>query len=70
LSLDELNKLSGDEQKLINNNTLQKSLKWDEEHYRRIKDELVAENLVIAGRGGPGGAVGLAEVPGSKAASA
>lgn len=70
LFLSELKKLSGDEQKLINNNTLQRSLKWDEERYGRIKDELVAEKLVIAGRGGPGGAVGLAEVPGSKAPTA
>jgi hypothetical protein len=70
LFLAELKKLSGDEQKLINNGTLQKSLKWDEGRYARIKDELVAEKSVIAGRGGPGGAVGLAEVPGTKAPSA
>lgn len=70
LFLDELRQLSGTEQKLINNGTLQKSLGWDEERYTRIKDELVADKAVIAGRGGPGGAVGLAEVPGSKAPSA
>ena len=69
LFLDELKKLSGNEQKLINNNTLQKSLKWDNnvERYRGVRDELLAEHLIIAGRGGPGGAVGLAEVPGHKA---
>ena len=62
----ELTRLSGNEQKLINNATLQKALKWETKRYRRIKDELVADETVIAGRGGPGGAVGLAEVPGSK----
>jgi len=67
LFLAELKKLSGNEQKLINNGTLQRSLKWDEGRYARIKDELVADKSVIAGRGGPGGAVGLAEVPGTKA---
>jgi hypothetical protein len=69
LFLDELKQLSGAEQKLINNGTLQKSLGWDETRYARIKDELVFDKAVIAGRGGPGGAVGLAEVPG-KAPSA
>jgi hypothetical protein len=34
------------------------------ERYQRIKDELVTENAIIAGRGGPGGAVGLAGEPG------
>jgi hypothetical protein len=67
LFLGELKKLSGDEQKLINNNMLQKSLKWDGERYTRVKNELVVEKLVIPGRGGPGGAVSLAEIPGSKA---
>lgn len=68
LFIDELTILSGNEpQKLINNNTLQKSLKWDEERYKRIRDELIAANRVKPGRGGPGGAVSLAEVPGSKA---
>jgi hypothetical protein len=69
LFLDELKKLSANEQKLINNNTLQKSLKWDDnpKRYRRVRDELLAEHLIIAGRGGPGGGVGLAEVPGRKA---
>jgi hypothetical protein len=70
LFLGELKKLSGNEQKLINNGTLQKSLKWDEARYVRVKEVLVADKSVIAGHGGPGGAVGLAEVPGSKAPSA
>jgi len=69
LFLDKLKRLSGAEQKLINNGTLQKSLGWNEERYKRIKAELVADKAVIAGVGGPGGAVGLAEVPGSKAPS-
>jgi hypothetical protein len=70
LFLDKLKMLSGNERKLINNGTLQKELDWDQDRYGRIKEELLAEKLIIAGRGGPGGAVGLAEVPGSKAPSA
>ena len=35
LFLGELKQLSGAEQKLINNGTLQKSLGWDEERYAR-----------------------------------
>lgn len=61
LFLAQLKELSGNQQKLINNNTLMSALKWDgdEERYRRIKNELVAEGAVIASRGGPGGAVSL-----------
>lgn len=70
LFLAELRTLSGNEQKLINNNTLRAALGWDEERYRRIKDELAAQKAIIAGRGGPGGAVGLAEAPGLKAPTA
>ena len=67
LFLAELKKLSGNEQKPINNNTLRTALGWEEEKYRRIKDGLAAENAIIAGRGGLGGAVGLAAIPGDKA---
>lgn len=64
--LTELKKQSGDEQKLVNNGTLRSALGWEPERYWRIKDELVAENSLIASHGGPGGAVSLADVPGTK----
>jgi hypothetical protein len=70
LFLDELKRLSGAEQKLINNGKLRSSLGWKEERYNRIKAELVNDKAIITRVGGPGGAVGLAEVPGGKAPSA
>jgi hypothetical protein len=68
LFVDKLKELSGGEQKLIGNGSLREALKWDEERYKRIKSQLLEENLIIAGRG-YGGSVGLADVPGSKALS-
>jgi hypothetical protein len=47
LFLSELKKRSGDEQKLINKRTLQKSLKWDEKRYGDVKAELVAEKQLL-----------------------
>jgi TIR domain len=64
--IDKLEELSGDEQKLIGNITLQKNLGWDEERYDRIKQQLVEENAIIVGRG-KGGAVALAKTKGTKA---
>jgi len=66
LFLDNLRKLSGNEQRLIANNELRSALSWDKEKYDRIKGQLYDENLVIVGRG-QGGTVGLADAPGSKA---
>jgi hypothetical protein len=42
LFLDELQKLSGGEQKFINNNTLQKSLKWDDNVDRAQRNSIPA----------------------------
>jgi hypothetical protein len=66
LFLDKLRKLVGNEQKLISNNTVKDELGWDDERYRRIKGQLLDENLIVVGRG-YGGSVGLANAPGSKA---
>jgi hypothetical protein len=52
LFLDELKKLSGGEQKIINNNTLRDALNWKEGRYKRIKDELADEKVIAATRGG------------------
>lgn len=66
--IDKLKKMSNGEQRLIGNNQLRETLGWDEDLYKRIKAQLIEQNLVIAGRG-YGGTVGLADVPGSKALS-
>jgi len=60
LFLDKLRELAAGEAKLIGNATLRSALAWDEHRYRRIKQQLIAEGVVIAGRG-RGGAVGLAD---------
>jgi hypothetical protein len=57
-----LKELAGGEPKLISNATLRAALRWDDEdRYRRIKRQLLDENVIIAGRG-RGGAVGLTDV--------
>jgi len=66
LFLDKLKTLSGDDQKLINNRSLRTALNWEEELYTRTKEELVLQGSIIAGRGGPGGAVSLAAISGEK----
>ena len=66
--LDKLKDMSNGEQRLIGNTQLRETLGWDEDLYKRIKAQLIEQNLVIAGRG-YGGTVGLADVPGSKALS-
>jgi len=66
LFLDELTKSSGSERKIVNNRTLKTALSWDDDRYDRIKNELVSEKFIIATHGGPGGAVGLVNVPGVK----
>lgn len=64
--LEKLRELSGDEQKLMSNNAVREALGWDEERYKRVKGQLLDENLIVVGRG-YGGSVGLANAPGSKA---
>jgi hypothetical protein len=56
----ELRRLGGDRQKLVNNKTLMDALGWDDERYERVKRQLKDENIIVAGRGGPGGAVAFA----------
>jgi hypothetical protein len=62
LFLAKLKELAGGEPKLISNATLRTALRWDDEdRYRQIKRQLIAEGIIIAGRG-RGGAVGLTDV--------
>ncbi len=65
LFIDKLAELAGQEQKLIGNITLRAALDWDESRYKRIREELVAQNQIVVGRG-QGGSVGLATALGSK----
>jgi hypothetical protein len=67
--LNELKKLSNGEQKFVNNKTLRDRLDWNEDRYKRIKEQLTNENLILAGRGGPGGAVAIATSSESKVLS-
>jgi TIR domain len=64
--LDKLRELVGTEQKLISNAAVKDALGWEDEQYKRVKSQLLDENLVVVGRG-YGGSVGLANAPGSKA---
>jgi len=57
---DELKKLSGEGQGLVNNQTLMNQLGWDSDRYQRVKEQLLREKRIIGSRGGPGGAVALA----------
>src|ERR1700730_6709121 len=64
-----LKETGNDDQKFVNNKTLREALNWEEDRYNRIKEQLRDENLIVVGRGGPGGAVAIANLPGSKALS-
>jgi hypothetical protein len=64
--LEKLRELAGNEQKLMSNNAVKEALGWDDDRYKRIKGQLLDENLIVVGRG-YGGSVGLANAPGSKA---
>jgi hypothetical protein len=66
--MDALSELSKGQQILVGNGTLQGKLGWDDARYARIKSQLVDETAIIVGRG-RGGSVGLANAPGTKAAS-
>jgi hypothetical protein len=59
LFLDKLIELSGGEQKVVNNGILKRALKWKDERYTRIKEELIHENKIVPTVGGPRGAVSL-----------
>lgn len=64
--LDELKKMSNGEPKFVNSKILREALNWEEDRYHRIKEQLREENLIVVGRGGPGGAVAIANLSGSK----
>jgi hypothetical protein len=55
-----LKKMSTGEPIFINSKILRESLEWDEIRYNRVKEQLRDENLIVVGRGGPGGAVAIA----------
>lgn len=57
--IDGLKKLAGEDQGLVNNQTLMAELGWEVDRYRRVKEQLQRQGLVIGSRGGPGGAVAL-----------
>ncbi|OCS43688.1 hypothetical protein [Ralstonia pickettii] len=57
--MDELRRLSGEEQGLVPNLRLRDSLGWDEVRYKSVKSRLNGEGLLVIGRG-HGGSVGLA----------
>lgn len=63
--LDTLSALGGPEGNLVKKSDLLSKLGWDEHRYRRIKDQLRAEGLVVLGTG-QGGKVGLAKAPETK----
>jgi hypothetical protein len=54
-----LSALAGDPPVPVNNRALSKDLRWKDERYSRIKEQLSAEGLIIKSRGGPGGSVSL-----------
>jgi hypothetical protein len=62
----ELKKLSNGEATFVNSKTHREALGWDEDRYNRVKGQLKEENLILVGRGGPGGAVAMASSPESK----
>ena len=66
--LDALATLGGPERNLVRNAELREKLPWDETRYRRIKDQLYAEGMVVLGVG-QGGKVGLAKAPETKGLS-
>jgi len=67
--LDKLKAMSNGEQKFVNNKTLRESLGWNEDRYSRVQEQLREENLIVSGRGGPGGAVALANASEPRALS-
>ena len=67
--LAELKRISNGEPKFVNSRILRSALDWDEDRYDRVKERLKDENLIVVGRGGPGGAVAIANWPGTKALS-
>lgn len=64
--LDKLTNLTQGELELIPNATLRDALKWDDEKYSRIRQQLRQDQRVIVGQG-QGGKIGLAQEKNSKA---
>jgi hypothetical protein len=64
LFLDKLADLAPDGKRLIGNKTLREELGWDEDRYKRIRNELTYQDRIVVGRG-QGGSVGLASPAGS-----
>jgi len=56
---DGLRELSGEDQGLVNNLTLMTKLGWESDRYRRVKEQLQRQGLIISSRGGRGGAIAL-----------
>ena len=68
LFLDKLAYLAPDGKKLISNKTLREELKWEEDRYKRIRNQLTYQKKIVIGRG-YGGSVGLASPAGAKGLS-
>ncbi|MEO4030411.1 toll/interleukin-1 receptor domain-containing protein [Chromobacterium vaccinii] len=68
LFIDKLSSLSNKGEKLVPNRTLKEALKWTDDKYTRVKEELIYEEAIIRGAG-QGGSVGLAHTPDAKALS-
>lgn len=62
---DKLRELSGGEDKFISNKALREALGWEDSRYRHIREQLIAEGIVVPGRG-YGGSVKLAMPVGKK----
>lgn len=63
---DKIAELTGADGGLVTNQNLRSALGWDEVRYKRIKEQLRREGLIILGRG-QGGSVGLAAATSSEA---
>ncbi len=66
--LSALTELSDRGKQLVANRILRENLDWDNDRYRRVKEQLAEEGSLILGRG-QGGTVGLAITPGSRGLS-
>ncbi|MFO1184680.1 MAG: toll/interleukin-1 receptor domain-containing protein [Bauldia sp.] len=62
LLIDKLTELSEGGQQLVSNQAVRDELRWDEDKYYRIREQLMREQLLIFGRG-RGGMVGLRNQP-------
>lgn len=67
--LDELSRQTKQGKNLIGNKQLRDILKWNDTRYSQIRQQLLSEKAILAGRG-RGGTIGLASIPGSLGLSA